>query len=80
MMKTWLKKNCGQEKQERNRIQNMNINENFLELEDNYLFSTIAKKVANYQKNNPDKNTKDVRKKTIIIKIIISFFFICTPF
>ena len=33
----------------------MNINENFLELEDNYLFSTIAKKVANYQKNNPDK-------------------------
>jgi LL-diaminopimelate aminotransferase len=33
----------------------MRINDNFLELEDNYLFSTIAKKVANYQKNNPDK-------------------------
>ena len=33
----------------------MNINENFLELEDNYLFSTIAKKVASYQANNPDK-------------------------
>ena len=32
----------------------MNINENFLKLEDNYLFSTIAKKVAEYQKNNPD--------------------------
>jgi len=32
-----------------------NINENFLELQDSYLFSTIAKKVAEYQKNNPDK-------------------------
>jgi len=31
------------------------INENFLELQDSYLFSTIAKKVAEYQKNNPDK-------------------------
>ena len=28
-----------------------NINENFLELEDSYLFSTIAKKVAEFQKN-----------------------------
>lgn len=34
----------------------MNINENFLELEDSYLFSTIAKKVAEYQKNNPEKS------------------------
>ena len=33
----------------------MNINENFLKLEDSYLFSTIAKKVAEYQKNNPNK-------------------------
>lgn len=33
----------------------MNINENFLKLEDSYLFSTIAKKVAKYQKDNPDK-------------------------
>jgi len=31
------------------------INENFLKLKDNYLFSTIAKKVAEFQKNNPDK-------------------------
>ena len=31
------------------------INENYLELEDSYLFSTIAKKVAEYQKNNPNK-------------------------
>lgn len=31
------------------------INENFLELQDSYLFSTIAKKVSEYQKNNPDK-------------------------
>ena len=31
------------------------INENFLELEDNYLFSTIAKKVENFQKKNPEK-------------------------
>lgn len=34
----------------------MNINENFLELKDSYLFSTIAKKVSEFQKNNPDKN------------------------
>ena len=31
------------------------INENFLNLEENYLFSTIAKKVSEYSKNNPDK-------------------------
>ena len=31
------------------------INENFLNLEDSYLFSTIAKKVAKFTKVNPDK-------------------------
>lgn len=31
------------------------INENFLELQDSYLFSSIAKKVSEYQKKNPDK-------------------------
>ena len=34
----------------------INVNENFLNLQDSYLFSTIAKKVAEFQKNNPDKN------------------------
>lgn len=33
----------------------ININENFLKLQDSYLFSTIAKKVAEFQKNNPEK-------------------------
>lgn len=31
------------------------INENFLALQDSYLFSTIAKKVAKYTEENPDK-------------------------
>ncbi len=31
----------------------ININENFLDLQDSYLFSTIAKKVAQFKKNNP---------------------------
>ncbi len=31
------------------------INENFLELQDSYLFSTIAKKVAKFSENNPSK-------------------------
>ncbi|MCI8700125.1 MAG: LL-diaminopimelate aminotransferase [Clostridia bacterium] len=31
------------------------INENFLELEDSYLFSTIAKKVSTFTSKNPDK-------------------------
>ncbi len=31
------------------------VNENFGKVQDSYLFSTIAKKVAEYQKNNPDK-------------------------
>ena len=31
------------------------INENFEKIEANYLFSTVAKKVAEFQKNNPDK-------------------------
>jgi LL-diaminopimelate aminotransferase len=33
----------------------ININENFLKLKDSYLFSTIARKVAEFQKENPDK-------------------------
>ena len=33
----------------------ININENFLNLQDSYLFSTVAKKVEEFQKNNPDK-------------------------
>ena len=32
----------------------ININENFLKLQDSYLFSTIAKKVSEFQENNPD--------------------------
>ena len=31
------------------------INENFLELQESYLFATIAKKVAEFSKENPDK-------------------------
>ena len=31
------------------------INENFLNLQDSYLFSTVAKKVAEFVKNHPDK-------------------------
>lgn len=30
------------------------VNENFLKLQDSYLFSTIAKKVSEFQKENPD--------------------------
>ena len=33
----------------------ININENFLNLQDRYLFSTIAKKVAEFSKVNPEK-------------------------
>ena len=33
----------------------MKLNENYLNINDSYLFSTIAKKVAAYQKANPDK-------------------------
>ena len=32
-----------------------NINENFLKLQNNYLFSTVRKKVEEYQKQNPTK-------------------------
>jgi len=31
------------------------INENFLNLQDSYLFSTIAKRVSDFQEKNPDK-------------------------
>lgn len=31
------------------------INENFLNLQDSYLFSTIAKKVNEFQEKNPEK-------------------------
>lgn len=33
----------------------ININENYLKLQDSYLFSTIAKKVSEFQEKNPDK-------------------------
>jgi LL-diaminopimelate aminotransferase len=33
----------------------ININENFLNLQESYLFSTVAKKVSEYSKANPDK-------------------------
>ena len=33
----------------------MNINENYLNLEQSYLFSTVAKKVSDFSNNNPDK-------------------------
>ncbi len=33
----------------------MNINENYLNLEQSYLFSTVAKKVSEFSNNNPDK-------------------------
>ena len=36
-------------------IEFMNINENYLNLEESYLFSTVAKKVNEFIKNNPDK-------------------------
>ena len=32
------------------------INENFLKLQESYLFSTVAKKVAKYSKENPEKD------------------------
>ncbi len=35
---------------------NMKINENYLNLKDSYLFSTIARKVNEYKSANPDKN------------------------
>ena len=31
------------------------INENFLKMQDSYLFSTIAKKIASYQQKHPEK-------------------------
>ena len=34
------------------------INENFLELQDSYLFPTIAKKEAENTKKNPEKKDK----------------------
>ena len=33
----------------------MKINENYLNLEQSYLFSTVARKVNEFCKNNPDK-------------------------
>ena len=33
----------------------INVNENFLNLQDSYLFSTVAKKVSEYSAKHPDK-------------------------
>ena len=42
------------------------INENFLNLQDSYLFSTIAKKVAEFQKNNPDSKIIKLDRKSVV--------------
>ncbi|HBA62978.1 MAG TPA: LL-diaminopimelate aminotransferase, partial [Lachnospiraceae bacterium] len=34
----------------------VNMNQNFSRLQGNYLFSTIAQKVASYQEEHPGKN------------------------
>ena len=33
----------------------MNVNTNYQNIADSYLFSTVAKKVAEFSQNNPDK-------------------------
>ena len=52
------------------------INENFLELQDSYLFSTIAKKVAKYTTKSVLENNEPLEKISIsylatISKIIV---------
>ena len=43
------------------------INENFLNLQDSYLFSTIAKKVAEYSKNNYKSRGVDIKPDEIFV-------------
>ena len=42
----------------------MNINHNFQNVADSYLFSTIAKKVAEYQQENPRRILSDLESAT----------------
>ena len=43
------------------------INENYLKLPGSYLFSTIAKKVAAYQNENPECDKVKITKKPSIV-------------
>ena len=50
------------------------INENFLTLQDSYLFSTIAKKVAEFQAQNPNKKVIKLGIGDVTIPIEPSIF------
>ena len=60
----------------------MNINHNFQNVADSYLFSTIAKKVAEYQQENPKADiirlgTKGMVTSPIPSRIISALGFSC---
>lgn len=48
------------------------INENYLKLKENYLFSTISKKVSKYKKDNPDKKIINLGIGDVTLPIIKS--------
>lgn len=49
------------ENRRKTEIQKTKINNNFLKLQDNYLFSTVAKKVKDYQEHEGHKDKKIIR-------------------
>ena len=49
----------------------MNINKNYENLEDSYLFSTIARKVSEFAEKNPDKEKLEETTKEIMDSIIM---------
>ena len=44
----------------------INVNENFLNLQNSYLFVTIVKKVAEYAKENPDAKIIKLDRKSVV--------------
>ena len=49
------------------------VNENFLKLQNNYLFSTVAEKVEKYKQENPEKkviNLKIYMNKMVALYIV----------
>ena len=47
----------------------VNLNNNFFKLQDNYLFSTISKKVASYKKDFPDKKVINMGIGDVVLPI-----------
>ena len=53
------------------------INENYLKLNKNYLFSEVAKRTAEFKKNNPDADITESLQSRLFLQTVCFVFYLC---